>query len=121
MTVHRTPAARWSRFEHQPVTSNDRRPDRDAPHDLFDHLAHLSRLSTPDPELRYHGGPLDSQMDTWPLAAVPPQIPIAPSAGRAGGRYLLTGAAEDPDFFYRWTPDSAASVPPSPCSSRTLT
>ncbi|WP_019061609.1 hypothetical protein [Streptomyces prunicolor] len=83
---------------------------------LLDDIARASRASrvhTPQTELRYHGGPLDGQAHTWPLTAVPPQIPLAPSAGRPGGRYLLAGGADDPDFSYHWTPDAPELRPGS--------
>ncbi|GAA3085665.1 hypothetical protein GCM10020000_85140 [Streptomyces olivoverticillatus] len=72
--------------------------------DFLDTLARVGRARAPDPELRYHGGPLDGQADTWPIAAVPPRIQVARADGWTGGAYVLSGGADDPDFYYRWIP-----------------
>ncbi|MFI1204820.1 hypothetical protein ACH4VR_36230 [Streptomyces sp. NPDC020883] len=71
---------------------------------FFATVARMNRVKMPDPELRYHGGPLNEQANTWPLMAVPSQIQIAERGDRPGGTYMLTSGADDADYYYSWMP-----------------
>ncbi|MFD7551495.1 hypothetical protein [Streptomyces sp. NPDC059816] len=69
----------------------------------LDAIVRANRVVAPDPELRYHGGPLDGQVNTWPAEAVPAHIQVHRGNGQIEG-YVLAGGADDPDLYYRWVP-----------------
>lgn len=72
----------------------------------LDDVARAGRSKRLDPELRYQGGPLDGQANTWPeTAIIPTHIRMMRSGDQREGAYVLMSGGAGPSY-YQWLPSA---------------
>ncbi|MEU5900361.1 hypothetical protein [Streptomyces venezuelae] len=71
----------------------------------LDALARAGRAKLSAPELRYHGGPLNRQTNTWP-EAIPLSISMQSGDQREGTYVLMSGGADPINHYYQWLPSA---------------